>query len=115
MKKILLTIITFVFILLLGSCENKYEFGYIDSLEGTAWQSAKGKSESIYEFKSNHQLIWKTSSQTYTDLTWYCSDNGDVSIYWSKFIGSGEYSKGQFDKYKGTLTIDGDPYKLISK
>lgn len=108
MKKYLSIICLCILSVFITSCE-KTEFGYIESLKETTWQH----NDWIFEFKSNSQLIWQNSKTTYTDLTWSCSETGNVNIYWNAFIGSGPYMTGNFDKYKGSLIIDGEKYKLI--
>ena len=103
---------------LFTGCE-KYEFGYIESLEGTAWQyNISSKYYYIFDFKKS-SLTWRIQDgdkvSTRSGLTWHCSNDGTLNIYWSEYIGSGPYMTGNFDKYKGTLTVDGNKYKLISQ
>jgi hypothetical protein len=115
MKKII------ALLLLVGAlvgCE-KYEFGYIESLEGTVWQyNISSKYYYILDFKKS-TLTWRIQDgdkvSTRTGLTWNCSNSGALNIYWSEYIGPGPYMTGTFDKYKGTLTVDGNKYKLISQ
>lgn len=115
MKKLLP--ILFCTVLFTG-CE-KYEFGYIESLAGTAWRTDfSGNHYYILDFKKS-SLTWivydEGKSSTNTGLTWSCSSDGSLYVYWNKFSGSGPYMTGTFDKYKGTLVVDGNRYKLINK
>ena len=115
MKKILALLLLAVALL---GCE-KYEFGYIESLSNTVWQYNISKNYYyILDFKASSltkRIEDNGKTTTYSGMTWYCSDDGTLNIYWSEFIGPGPYMTGTFDKYKGTLTVDGNKYKLISQ
>lgn len=120
MKKLLPIILLFCAVVFAG-CE-KYEYGYIDSLEGTVWQSTwSSTSWWILDFQPRcliRRIEEKNGeSSTETGFTWHCASDGRVSIYWDKCIAPGPYMTGTFDKYKGTLVIDGwnSKWKLINK
>ena len=116
MKKIL-PLLLFCTVLQTG-CE-KYEFGYIESLAGTVWRHDTLKNHfTILDFKGStltKRIELDGEVSTESGMTWNCSDDGTLKVYSSKYIGSGPYMTGTFDKYKGTLTVDGEKYKLISK
>lgn len=113
MKNFIMMISLCILGIVMISCE-KTEFGYIESLAGTVWQQTGQRNGWIFDFKS-YQLIWKTSTTTHDDLTWSCSSAGKLNIYCKSYIGSEPYMTGTFDKYKGTLIISGEKYKLLHK